>query len=52
MVPLLMMLVLLLEKGGLLATARSDRAPMLPKLVRVAVPPSEPVLRPGFETLG
>ena len=41
MVPLLMMLVLLLGKSGLLATARSDKAPMLPSLVRVAVPPVE-----------
>ena len=45
--PLLMMLVLLLEKNGLLATARSDSAPMLPLLVRVAVPPDEPRITPA-----
>ena len=47
MVPLLMMLVLLLGKNGLLATARSDSAPMLPLLVRVAVPPDEPRITPA-----
>src|SRR4029077_9915414 len=47
MVPLLMMLVLLLGKSGLLATARSDKAPMLPLLVRVAGPPLEPRITPA-----
>src|SRR6516162_1547873 len=43
-----MMLVLLLGKNGLLATARSDKAPMLPpSLVRVAVPPAEPRITPA-----
>ena len=56
MVPLLMMLVLLLvgkegvelrKEGSGLATARSDKAPMLPKLFRVAVPPpAEPRTTP------
>ena len=41
-----MMLVLLLE-NRLLATARSDSAPMLPLLVRVAVPPDEPRITPA-----
>ena len=39
MVPLLMMWCA--GNSGLLATARSDSAPMLPSLVRVAVPPVE-----------
>src|SRR5262249_414879 len=47
MVPLLMMPVLLLGKSGLLATARSDKAPMLPLLVRVALPPADPSTTPG-----
>ena len=50
MVPLLMMLVLLLRKNGLPATARSDSAPMLPLLVRVAVPPDEPRITPAAGT--
>ena len=42
MVPsLLMMVLLLMTGGGVLATARSDSAPMLPSLFRVAVPPVE-----------
>jgi hypothetical protein len=47
MVPLLMMLVLLPGKSRLLATARSDKAPMLPSLVRVAVPPFELRITPA-----
>ena len=39
--------VLLLRKNGLPATARSDSAPMLPLLVRVAVPPDEPRITPA-----
>ena len=34
-------------KSGLPATARSDNAPMLPSLVRVAVPPVEPRITPA-----
>src|SRR6516225_6435528 len=60
MVPLLMMLVLLLvgkeevglakKEGSGLATARSDKAPMLPLLVRVAVPPpTEPRTTPAAD---
>src|SRR6478736_10145208 len=40
MVPLLLMV-------GSPATARSDKAPMLPSLVRVAVPPVEPRITPA-----
>jgi hypothetical protein len=47
MAPLLMMLVLLLGNSRLLATARSDKAPMLPSLVRVAVPPFELRITPA-----
>ena len=47
MVPLLMMLALLLVTSGLPATARSDNAPMLPSLVRVAVPPVELRITPA-----
>src|SRR5262249_34872591 len=61
MVPLLMMLVLLLvgkgeglagvakKEGSGLATARSDKAPMLPLLIRVAVPADEPRITPAAD---
>src|SRR5262245_12282015 len=60
-VPLLMMLVLLLvgkgeglagvakKEGSGLATARSDKAPMLPLLIRVAVPTDEPRITPAAD---
>src|SRR5262249_39132677 len=54
-VPLFTILVVLLKIGGLIsglicrapATARSDNAPMLPPLVRVASPPAESRMTPA-----